>query len=57
MFDELLDECTTKQLQIDSQNDEMKRLRSIIAEQEQSLLANRVQAQQAIISDVLFSAS
>lgn len=48
VFDELLDECNTKQVQIDSQNDEMKRLRSIIARQEQTLQANRVQAQRVV---------
>eukprot|EP00985_Skeletonema_marinoi_P009150 scaffold4229_cov136-Skeletonema_marinoi.AAC.3 len=42
VFDELRDECDTKQVQIDSQNDEMERLRSII--EELTIRANRVQA-------------
>ncbi|KAK1745670.1 hypothetical protein QTG54_003594 [Skeletonema marinoi] len=42
VFDELRDECDTKQVQIDSQNDEMERLRSII--EELTIQANRVQA-------------
>mmetsp|Transcript_416 Transcript_416/g.955 ORF Transcript_416/g.955 Transcript_416/m.955 type:complete len:470 (-) Transcript_416:156-1565(-) len=42
VFDELRDECDTKQVQIDSQNDEMERLRSII--EELTIQANRFQA-------------
>eukprot|EP00985_Skeletonema_marinoi_P009149 scaffold4229_cov136-Skeletonema_marinoi.AAC.2 len=43
VFDELRDECNTQRVQIDSQNDEMERLRSII--EQMTLQANRVQAQ------------
>ena len=43
VFDELRDECNTQRVQIDSQNDEMKRLRSII--EQMTLQANHVQAQ------------
>ena len=41
MFGELLDECNSKQVQIDSQNDELERLRLIIEEQERTIQANQ----------------
>ena len=43
VFDELANECNTKQVQIESQNDELERLRSTIEEQERALEPNRVQ--------------
>ena len=49
VFDTLLDECVTKQVQIASQNDEMERLRSVI--DELTIQADRVQGQGATISD------
>ena len=49
VFDELRDECNTKQVQIHSQNDEMERLRSII--EQMTIQANRVQAQAHVTSN------
>eukprot|EP00984_Skeletonema_dohrnii_P038470 scaffold41726_cov161-Skeletonema_dohrnii-CCMP3373.AAC.1 len=49
VFDELRDECNTKQVQIDSQNDEMKRLRSII--EQMTIQANRVRSQAQVTSN------
>ena len=41
VFDTLLDECNSKQVQIDSQDDELERLRSIIEEQKWTIQANQ----------------